>query len=50
MCKHAFKKLSFVIRYVSDRYKTQKMCDRAILENSGTLEAIPDCYKNKKNV
>ena len=24
------------------------MCDKAILENGGTLQSVPDCYKNKK--
>ena len=24
------------------------MCNRAILENVGTLKSVPDCYKNKK--
>ena len=24
------------------------MCDKAILENSGTLKFIPDCYKNQE--
>ena len=33
MCKHAVKKLLFVIMYVPDHYKTQKMYDKAILEN-----------------
>ena len=33
MCKHAVKKLPFVIRFVHDRCKTQQMCDKAILEN-----------------
>ena len=32
MCKHAVKKLAFVIRYVPDCYKTQQMCNKAILE------------------
>ena len=32
LCKHAFKKLSFLIRYVLDQYKTQQICDKAILE------------------
>ena len=35
-----FKKLPFLIRYVPDQYKTQKMCDKAILENGGTLKSI----------
>ena len=42
MCKHAVKKLPFVIRYVPDQYKTQDMSDKAILENGGTLESVPD--------
>ena len=37
MCKHAVKKLAFVIRYVPDCYKTQQMCNKAILENGGKL-------------
>ena len=37
MCKHAVKKFPFGIRYVADRYKTQEMCDKVILENTGTL-------------
>ena len=23
------------------------MCDKAILENGGTLKPVPDCYKNQ---
>ena len=46
MCKNAVKKLPSVTRYVSDRYMTQQMCDKGILENSGTLESVPDCCKN----
>ena len=23
------------------------MCDKAILENGGTLKSVPDCYKNE---
>ena len=26
------------------------MCDTAILENGGTLESVPECYKNKKKL
>ena len=37
MCKHVVKTFLFVIRYASDRYKTQEICDKAILENGGTL-------------
>ena len=42
MCKHAVKKLLYLLRYVPDQYKTQQMCDKAILENGGTLESVPD--------
>ena len=47
ICNHAVKKLPFVIRYVSDWYKTQ-MSNEAILENGGTKESVPDCYKNQQ--
>ena len=42
MCKHAVKTLPFILRYVSDQYKTQQMCDKAILENGGTLKLVPN--------
>ena len=47
MCKHAVKKLPFIIIYVSDWYKTQQLCDKAVLENRGTLKCVPDYYKNQ---
>ena len=31
MCKYAVQKLSFAVRYVPYRYKTQQMCDKAML-------------------
>ena len=46
MCKHAVKKLPYLIRYVPDQCKTQQMCDKAILENGGTLKSLSDWYKN----
>ena len=24
------------------------MCDTSILENGGTLESVPECYKNRE--
>ena len=42
--KDDFKKLPLVVRYVPDRYKTQEMCDKVILENDETLILVPDCY------
>ena len=29
-----------------NQYKTQKICDKAVLENGGTLKSFSDCYKN----
>ena len=29
-------------------YKTQLICNKAILGNSGTLKFVPDCYKNQE--
>ena len=46
MCKHAVKKLPYLLRYVPDQYKTQQMRDKAILENGGTLKSVPECCKN----
>ena len=45
---YTVKKLPNLLRYIPDWYKTQKMCDEAILENCGTLKSVPDCYRNLK--
>ena len=37
VCKHAVESLPLAIRYVSDRYKTQQICNEAIIENGGVL-------------
>ena len=39
---------SYLLRYVSHHYKTRQMCDQAILENTETIELVPDCYKNQQ--
>ena len=41
-------KLPYLLRHVPDQYKTQQMCNKAILENGGTLKSVPDCYKNQE--
>ena len=48
MCKNAVTKLTFATKYVSDRYKTQEMCDNVILDNGGTLNVVSDYYQNQK--
>ena len=35
------------LRYVPGQYKSQQMCDKAFIENGGTLGSFPDCYKNQ---
>ena len=41
-------KLLYLLRYVPYQYKTQQMCDKAIIENGGTLKSVPDCYENQE--
>ena len=48
MCKHAVKKLRYVIRYVANQYNTQQMHYKGILKNDGTLKSVSDCHKNLK--
>ena len=50
MGKHAVKKLPLLIKYVPDRYKTQRMCDKVVLENGGRLMSIPDHYKGQNMI
>ena len=47
MCKNAVRKLPLVTISVSDRCKTQEMCDKVILEHGGLLRFISDCCKNQ---
>ena len=50
MCKHAGENLPFLIRYVPDQYKTQQMCNKAVLGNGGTLKFVLKTIKIKKYV
>ena len=47
MFKDVVKKLLFVVKYVPDRCKTNKMCNKIIIENGGLLEFIPDCCEDQ---
>ena len=40
MYKPAVKKSPYLLRYVPDQCKTQQMCDKAVLENGGTLKSV----------
>ena len=50
MCRHAVKKLPYLLKYIPDTYETQQMCDKAILENAGTLKYVTDSTKIMKCV
>ena len=39
---------SYLLRYVLHHYKTQQICDQAILENTEIIKSVPDCYKNQQ--
>ena len=49
-CVNIQLKKPFVIRYVPDQYTTQETYDKAIIENSRTLESVPGCYKQSTDV
>ena len=42
-CEHVVKKLPFLMKFVFDRFKTQQMCNKVILENAEMLMFIPHC-------
>ena len=48
MCKHAVKKLLFVIRHDLDRYQIQLMCEKDVIESGGTLWFVPDSFRNQR--
>ena len=43
-CKHAVQKLSFLIKYGSDRYNTQQIWDKAIRKRWNMRVS---CYRNQ---
>lgn len=42
MCRNAVKMLPFVLKCVSNRYKTKEICDKVVLENGEMLMFISD--------
>ena len=42
--------MPFVIRCVPAQYIVPQMCDKAVVENDGTLKFVTDNYKIKKCV
>ena len=47
MCKNGVKNLPYPLRHVPDECKTHQMCDRANLENNGTINPDTEYYKNQ---
>ena len=41
--KHVVKKLPYLLKKALYEYKMQKTCDKAILENVGTFNYVPEC-------
>ena len=37
-----------MIEFVSECYKTQNMCDKAVNTYPSTIEFVPECYKTQK--
>ena len=48
MCKHAVKKLLFVIRHDPDRYQIQLMCEKDVIESGRTLWSVSDSFRNQQ--
>ena len=42
MCDKAFSGDSFILKYCLDRYKTQKICDKAVDNFLLTLPFVPE--------
>ena len=40
--------IPYLLRYVPDKYRSQQMCDKAIMENGGALKSVSDCCKNQE--
>ena len=45
MRKNALRKLPFLMRNIPDQYKTEQMCHKAVVENSGTVIFVLGNYK-----
>ena len=48
MCKHAVKKLLYLLRCIPDQYNTQQMYDKAIFDNCETWKSVPDYNKKQE--
>ena len=48
MFEDVVKKLSFMILYVTGRYKTKEICDKVILANNGMFGFNRDCCISQK--
>ena len=46
LCRQSVKELPYLLKHVPDGYKTQQMCNKAILEIYKSLKSAPDCCKN----
>ena len=50
MCYSIISEDPFSLRYLSDQYKTQKMCDKAVEDCLGGLKFVPDWFVASKMI
>ena len=48
MCHEAVERDPWMLEFVPDQYKTQKMCHEAVQSDTWMLEDVPDQYKTQK--
>ena len=40
--------IPYLLWYVPDKYRSQQICDKAIMENGGALKSVSNCCKNQE--
>ena len=48
MRKHAVKKLTHLLRYVPDQYKSQQICDKAVDTYLSTIKFVTECLMTQE--
>ena len=48
MCSQVMHTMPDVFHHITDRFKTQEMCDQAVKEDSSLLEYVPDWFVTKE--
>ena len=48
MCEKAVKDEPYVMKYVPDHFKTQKLCYKAVKNDPSFLQSVPDWFITKE--